>query len=261
MSKQLRDGSMVLPLVVPLIAVLVMGVVAYGAILQQQRPPSGGDTTVYAGEEERTLSITGVGSVPLRPDEARIVVGVETRGATAREASERNNEAMQSVVDALRGLGIEERDLETRYLRVFPEYRYEGGGEPVLIGYRAVNTLEIRLRGEKLNSASEVLDTVIEAGANTVEGVFFTLSDELKKSVRGEAIRLATEDAESKAEQILGPMGLGITGVKSISINEHGFYPIPLAVERAAGGPEPGAPILPGETEYTVVLQVTYLIG
>ena len=259
MSEQLHGRSIVLPLLVPILAVLVMGVVAYGAILQQ---PSGGTTTVYTGAEERTLSITGMGSVPLSPDEARIALGVETRGATAREASERNNEAMQSVVEAVKALGVEEKDLKTRYIAVYPEYRYRNGGEPILIGYRAVNTLEIRLRGEMLEKASDVIDKAIEAGANRVENVVFTMSDELKRSVRAEAIKIAAEDAKSKAEQILGPMGLSITGVKSISINEQGFYPIPMvAMEKAAGAPDRGAPVFPGETEYTVILQVTYLIG
>src|SRR5688500_6898085 len=90
--------------------------------------------------DETLLTVSATGRAETRPDEARFVLGVETLGASAREASEANNRKMQAVAGALRQFGIEEKDLQTQNLGLGRiDYGKDRGR------FRAANNVEVRL--------------------------------------------------------------------------------------------------------------------
>ena len=67
------------------------------------------------------------------------------------------------------------------------------------------------------------------------------------------------ENAKLKAEAALEPLGMSITGVKSIEIKEAGwYYPV---VYREAAETVATTPIMPGEIEVTVTVYVVFYIG
>ena len=67
-------------------------------------------------------------------------------------------------------------------------------------------------------------------------------------------------DAKAKADTLAGAAGVSITGVASIS--ESVSTPIWYGPEMAAGAAEDRAstPVMPGSTDITITVQVSYLI-
>src|SRR5471032_2141438 len=68
------------------------------------------------------ISVTGEATVSVPPDMAQIDGGVTSDAKTAREASDANNTAMGKVLLALKGAGIEEKDVQTSRLSLQPQF-------------------------------------------------------------------------------------------------------------------------------------------
>ena len=68
------------------------------------------------------ISVTGEASISVPPDRVEIDAGVATDAKTAREASDANNAAMGKVIAALKGAGIDEKDMQTSRLSLQPQY-------------------------------------------------------------------------------------------------------------------------------------------
>lgn len=206
--------------------------------------------------DQRTIAVSGSGTVGASPDEVVLRLGVETMAETASEALAQNNEQMEDVIDALQGAGLPAEDIQTQTVRLGPRYETpprEAGaaGERELVGYRATNGVEAR--SEDLTAVGQLLDAAVQAGANRIEGLQFEVSDPAPFLKR--AREAAWEDAEGKAQQLadLAAAELG----EVLSINESTTVPRPVglggAVEREAA-----VPIEPGTEDIRVDLQVTW---
>ena len=248
-----------------------------------------------------TVSTSGTATTKVDPDKVSVTVGVETDGATASAATAKNAEQMDKVIAALKGLNITEDQLSTSYFSVYPVYDYqyppcimqEGGGmmaegntsssdanngsstirpdiypmppecqqKNVITGYKASNSLTVTLDGNA--NVGEVIDTAVQAGANTVSGAYFYASQELQEQVREDLIAKAIANAESRANSAAKAAGMEVTGVKSINLNDV-YFPMferGFASSDAGIGGSPPTPILPGQQEITMNVQVTYFIG
>ena|SRR3989304_1441178 len=71
--------------------------------------------------EDKTLSVTGSSSQLVFPDTASINIGVITKAMTARESSDKNAQAMNAVINILKNLSIQEKDIRTSTLSIQPE--------------------------------------------------------------------------------------------------------------------------------------------
>ena len=152
---------------------------------------------------EATISISGRGEVTAAPDTAFITSGVTTQGATAREALDANNTAMNELLDTLKAAGIEARDIQTSGFSVNPNYVYtdvrDANGytlPPKISGYQVLNTVTVRVRD--LPGLGAVLDKAVMVGANTINGISFSVAD--PSALYDEARKAAFADARKKAE-------------------------------------------------------------
>jgi uncharacterized protein YggE len=214
---------------------------------------------VDVSPEPRRIITTGFATLTLVPDEARVTVGVVTRGETAEEASRKNAEVMTRVIEALKGLGLTEREIQTRWLSVNAEYDCSGG-RCTVSGYVATNTVEVKLRSERFQLISEVIDRTVAAGANLVQGVHFSVSEEMRKSVEEELLRAAIADARRKAQRAMEELGSGIRGVLYVDLSIDQIpYPIVPAMARGESGAS--TPVVPGEVTVTARVQVSFEIG
>lgn len=238
--------------------VAVAAVLAATAVLLSsvgERAPHGVDVS----PEPRRIITTGFATLTLVPDEARVTVGVVTRGETAEEASRKNAEVMTRVIEALKGLGLTEREIQTRWLSVNAEYDCSGG-RCTVSGYVATNTVEVKLRSERFQLISEVIDRTVAAGANLVQGVHFSVSEEMRKSVEEELLRAAIADARRKAQRAMEELGSGIRGVLYVDLSIDQIpYPIVPAMARGESGAS--TPVVPGEVTVTARVQVSFEIG
>src|SRR3982074_942011 len=101
------------------------------------------------------ISVVGRGEIKVSPDRATIQISVQTRASTAAAAAAENATKQQSVLAALKALGLGNDQLSTINYNVYPEQRYEQGKEPVIVAYNVTNTILVDVR--KLTQVGPVI--------------------------------------------------------------------------------------------------------
>jgi uncharacterized protein len=212
--------------------------------------------TVQAQDNTATLnaipqiSVTGRGEVKVSPDRATIQVSVQTRATTAAAAAAENATKTQSVLAALRALGLGNDQLSTVNYNVYPEQRFDQGKEPAIIGYNVTNTVLVDVR--KLNQVGPVIDAALSHGANMITSLQFYASntEAARRTAIGAAIEKARADADAAARAAGGSLG-GL-----LEINVGSYSPPPprpvMMMARAAGVAQADTPINPGEETLSV---------
>ncbi|MBJ3783597.1 SIMPL domain-containing protein [Devosia sediminis] len=212
----------------------------------------------YAG----TIAIEGRGEVRAAPDMATINSGVTTQGATAREALDANTTAMNELIAALKEAGIEARDIQTSGFSVNPNYVYSDERDangyslpPKINGYQVMNTVTVVVRD--LADLGSILDTSVTVGANTVNGVSFSVAD--PSDLLNEARKAAFADAREKAELYASVAGATLGDLESIteqqSFNSPQPYPMYARAEMSAAAP---VPVEAGEMTFAISVNVSW---
>jgi len=215
------------------------------------------------GEGNSTISVSGTGIIETEPNQAKVYLGVETQSENVTEALEENSLKMQSVIKAIKKLGIQKDSIETTYFSVYPVRDYEKSGEEI-VGYRVSNEITVEL--QDLDKIGIVIEEAMNAGANKVRRIEFGLTEDKEKELKNEAIKEACEDARTKADAIASGLGLKITRVATA--RESGVYVAPYRAEGFGGGypmpiptPAPMAippPIEPKEVKVSATIDVVY---
>lgn len=210
---------------------------------------------------EPAIVVTGQGQSMLAPDMAIVSVGVVRQAKTAREALSANNEAMRKVLEALKGAGIAERDLQTSGFSINPQYSYPDSNDgtprpPVLTGYEVANQLTIRVRD--IARLGAVLDQTVSLGVNQGGDIRFT-NAEPEKAVE-EARRNAMKNAIGKARVLAE--AAGVKAGRILEISETMDLPEPRPVMRMSMAKEAAdaVPVAAGENSYSVTVNVTFAI-
>jgi uncharacterized protein YggE len=220
-------------------------------------PPSlGSVSSVWAGDEQvNTIYVSGSGSVSAKANQATLVLGAWTLDFSAGDAVEDNADVMNAVIEAVEGLGIPEETIETVTYSVSTEWDWE---DREIDGYRVTNLVQIRLDEEYMDMIGEVIDAASDAGANSVQGITFGLSDEAIEELETEAYVQALNDARGKADLIADTLGISVTGVYSVS--ESGYYPYVAqrGFDVAASYEAAPTPILEGTLSVSVSVQASF---
>ena len=215
----------------------------------------------FAGETKmpRTISLAGHGEARVAPDLAIVTVGVVKQAATASEALAANTAAMTAVMDALKAAGIENKDIQTSNFMVAARYDYnENTQPPKLIGYEVANTVTVAVR--KIAALGGLLDTLVSAGSNQINGVNFQVSQ--PDAVLDGARKRATEDATRKAKLYTAAMQLQLGTVLSISEGVSFAPPAPMMMKNLRGAADMAAdvPIAGGEQTLSIDVNITWEI-
>lgn len=196
------------------------------------------------------IAVSGRGEVKVSPDRATIQVSVQTRAATAAAAAAENATKQQSVLTALRALGLGNDQLSTINYNVYPEQRYEQGKEPVIVAYNVTNTILVDVR--KLSQVGPVIDAALSHGANMITSLQFYASntETARRSAIATAIEKARADADAAARAAHGSLGT------LLEINIGAYSPPPprpMMMSRAAAGvAQADTPINAGEETLSV---------
>jgi uncharacterized protein YggE len=233
-----------------LFAALMVGAVSvpYAAAAQ----PTASITQAIAGTR---LDVSATGEVTRVPDVAIISAGVATRSTTAGGALKEAAARMQRVRAALKGAGIEDRDIQTSNISLNPEYRYENNQPPQLVGYSASNQLSVRFRD--IANAGKILDALVAQGANQINGP--TLTIDKPETALDEARGLAVAKGRARAELYARSLGLRVGRVVSVS-ETGGSYPVPppMPVMMEARAQAADSKVEPGEQKLQVTLAMTF---
>lgn len=209
------------------------------------------------------LSLNAEGRSFRKPDLAVFNAGVTSQGKTAAAALAANSADMNRVMAALKAAGIADRDIQTSNLSINPTYsqqvvRSDGRVEetaPRIVGYQVNNQVIVRQR--KLVDYGRVLDTLVSAGANQINGPSFELDD--SDAAMDEARTAAMTKARQRAELYARAAGLKIKRI--VSISEGGGYspqPMPVLYAKMAMADAAPTPVAPGEVGLTASVSVQF---
>jgi uncharacterized protein len=229
------------------IAAVALLMLAAAALAGVGRPDSAGGASPQSGG----ITVNGVGTVDSVPDEAEMSFGVQTEGATSRQALARNSAQMERVLAALEAAGIAEKDVQTQDVSVWPRYDMEG---ETAGGYTALNSVAVTIHD--LDKAGAVIAAATSAGANQVSGPM--LSSSAREQLEAKALEAAVANARKKAEALAKAAGVGLGRVTAMV--EGGGMPGPVVLEAAAARSPKDVPIQPGQEEVQATVTVTFAI-
>jgi uncharacterized protein len=204
------------------------------------------------------LDIVAQGSVRRVPDVAVISAGVVTQARNAKAAMSTNATAMARVLGELRGAGVAERDMATAQIGLSPQYRYADNLPPVITGYQANNSVTIRFRDVAKSGA--ILDALVAAGANQINGPTLTLDkpEAAQDEARAEAMKIA----RARADLYARAAGLSVKRIVAISESTDVQRPVPMMVMRAQmAEAATKSEVVPGEQDVGVSVTVTFELG
>lgn len=201
------------------------------------------------------LSLSAEGRVTAQPDLAELSAGVVSSAATAAAAMADNSRAMTAMVAALRKAGVAAADIQTSNLSLNPQYRYESNKPPVLTGYQASNTVNLKVRN--LAGTGALIDAMVTAGANQINGPSFSLAS--PEAALDEARAAAVATARARAELYARAAGLKVKRIESIT-EGNAMPPQPRPIMRMAMADSVAAapPVEAGEVGLTVSVNVSF---
>ena len=208
-----------------------------------------------------TITVVGFGSASGAPDIANLEVGVETIDADPTVAYSNTNAQIDEIINALKDIGIEAKDIRTIGLNVYQD-RYggpgfSGQGEPEPV-YIISNNIRITVRD--IANVPAVLNASIDAGATNIFGLNFSIQN--GDTLASEARANALEDARRKAGELAGLAEVELGDIVSIYEVEGGFDPYnQFALNRGYGGADMEVVIEPGQLSVNVQLQITFRIN
>lgn len=217
--------------------------------------------TVARADDDRlvpSITVVGQGEVHVPPDMATVTLGVTTEAATAAEALKANNQRMAELLKTLRAHDIADKHIQTSNFNVHPKMSVTKPNHrepPKIVGYSVSNQVHVKIM--ELGRLGVILDAVVAAGSNSIQGVGFSI-DEPGKHL-DQARRKAMADARERAELFAAEAGVKLGKPLVIS-------------EQTAGVPSPrymlgnrlavaeAVPIATGEQTLTAHVNVTYAI-
>ena len=207
-----------------------------------------------------TVTVSGSCTVYATPDKAELHFGVRSTKNTAADAQEQNTKDVTAVIDKLKELGVDEKNIVTSAYNIYQEYDYEKD-KPA--GYTASTSLTIK--DVDVDDAGDIITRSVEAGVNEVQNITYTCSEYDAKYE--DALKDAVAAAKKKAEVLAKAAG---KEVGSVQIITEGYQDtsarfisksMSIASEEAVAYDTGAAvPLMPGDSEITANVTVTWYL-
>jgi len=201
-----------------------------------------------------SISFSVTGSATLVPDAIKISASATTLNQSSALALAKLSDSAGAIRKVLEKNNVEAKDFSSANLSLYPEYSYTPTGARNLLGYRASQNFEIKIKN--VESAGTVIDQLVGATNNQIQinsiSSFVLDSTESLKVARKDAM----EKAQVKAEDYAKLSGKRLGEVLTISENTNDFGAQPLAMAKEANGTAFDL----GSTSIEVSLTVSYAI-
>ena len=206
-----------------------------------------------------TITIGGTGTAYVAPDTAEITVGVVTEEADAARTHAENAAQTARVHNAVRALGVADRDIQTVHYDFSQRYDMRDGSRSEVIGYTAQNSVIITVRS--LNNVGKIIDAALANGANRIDSLNFTASD--TSAAKNEALTDAVRGAKEKAQAVASALGVRLVRIANVYADTQADMPrnenyMPMMM--AKGASAAATPIAPGELSVAATVNVTYVV-
>ena len=174
--------------------------------------------TVRQNNQLDRFTVEGSGIVYAKADIANIQVGLKTgTKKTAAEATVDSTNKMNNIINEIKKLGIEDKDIKTSDYNLSPVYNYTNTKGQELVGYEVTQTLTLKVRD--LTKIGDIIAKTTEQGANQIGNINFTIDDEF--ALKNAARELAITKAKEKAVLIASQSGMKLGEVKSVVENSN----------------------------------------
>lgn len=212
-------------------------------------------------QQNQGLVLSGTATVRVKPTLVVLRLGASFSNESPVAAKSQTEEAIKKIIAAVKSAGVDAADVQTT---TFNLSRYDRNTDRPA-GWKCESTFEIRVK--QVDSAGEVLQVAMAAGANQVNGVEYTVEE--LQAVRAEARDAACKVAKEKADQYARNFGLKLG--KPTYISEYapqGWYygtnrmtqSISNSMSESSSG-QPSEQILSsGSVEVQLTVQVTYAL-
>lgn len=158
------------------------------------------------------IYVEGYSEIEVEPDQMTITVNLAATDEDLASAKATVDENSRTLLDALRELGVESRDVATTTLQVRPAYERRRGNQE-LVGASAFRQIEITL--QNLEDYGELMQGLVAADVSRTLRTRFAVSND--SELKDLALKAALADARARAEGIANSQGEQLGAVYSIS--------------------------------------------
>ncbi len=205
-----------------------------------------------------SITVAGHGEVQVTPDQVSVTVGVTTEAKTAAEALQANSARMTELMKSLKAHDIADKHIQTSNFNVSPQQVFDRDGKPPkLVGYTVTNQVTVKVL--EVARLGAILDAVVQAGGNQIQGVNFSVAD--PQPHLDQARRKAIADARRRAETYADAAGVKLGGPLLIG-EQSASPPRPMyAMGARMAVASADVPIATGEQSIDAHVTVTYEIA
>jgi hypothetical protein len=217
-----------------------------------------------------TISVSGMGEVVAIPDVASFSFSVIEEGKDVAEAQNKSATKINSIIDSVKSMGVQEEDIKTTGYNVYPKYDYTRvvctefscpPSKQILVGYEVSQTVTLKIRNTE--KAGEILTKVGGLGASNISGLDFVVDD--MDAIKAEARSKAIDNAKEKAKVLSKSLNVKLVGIVSFyEVDPSDIYARGMGGESLDSKSVISPAVIPqlptGENEYVSNVSIIYEI-
>lgn len=209
-------------------------------------------------EEPRTISVTGQGEVRIKPDRARVQIGVEARHRDLDTARNQVNKVVAAFLEFSRNLDTPPERVKSTGVTVRPEYDWDSQSrERKFTGYFVARQIEVNLT--ELSKLGQLIEGALGIGVNHVSDPQLLATDRARHY--REALARAAQDARANAEILAKSLNTKVGPARSINATQGGYVPPPrptLARMESAAAPSGADTYAAGEITFSATVNAQF---
>ncbi len=208
---------------------------------------------------DKTINVEGDAELTFDPDQAEVLAGISILDESAEQAQTQANTIINNMITGFEASGISGYELEIEQLSLYEEFSYDEGVRRSA-GWRATQILKIKIAD--LTKVGTIVDIAVTNGANQINNIEFSLTDEKQKEYEQQALAQATKNAKAKAETIAESLGVKLSKIKSVSESVYYYRPYAYTMEKTAGAEAvaEAAQLPPGQVSVTGHVNLVYSV-
>jgi len=194
-----------------------------------------GQPQLIIGSTNRTLSVSATETVSMEPEVAILHIGFETDPQDAKSAYAAGARTSNAIVSAVKAAGVADSEIrsESQYLNRF----YDPNNKNKQSLFKLTQQWTVKVAPGR---AAEILDTAVNAGANSSGEIEWNVKDE--KALEQQALDKAATRARENAAVLAKGMGVKLGNLVYVSneLSAGGIRPRVMAMDvMAKAAPEP----------------------
>ncbi len=181
-----------------------------------------------------TIIVQGSSTIKAVPDLVAVSFSIQTNGSTSSAANDANDVIYNQLKDSLIALGFNDSQIGTESYSIYQDIIYDSSGKTTNNGYIAYHSVKLEFSSKDTSKLSSVIDAGANAGAG-ISSIYFELSSSLQNQYKAQALKLASQDAKTKADAVAAGFGKRTGALISVQVSNFNYYPWPVYAASGAG--------------------------